>query len=144
MPDGQLRFDQIARPRRKQTRHLGKRPTLRGETRLPEGERQTQWYGPASAAGGWRYRQRRKLLMEGLRSTVAWKVQGNDFSRKLSTLRFIVRSFQGHLAGRDKELPWFSAFRSSSLAPGKVRIGQALAFPVSRGTISGGSSRMTK
>jgi hemerythrin-like domain-containing protein len=38
-----------------------------------------------------------KLLMEGLRSTVAWKVQGNDFSRKLSTLRFIVRSFQGHL-----------------------------------------------
>ena len=38
-----------------------------------------------------------KLLFEGLRSTVAWKVQGNDFSRKLSTLRFIVRSFQGHL-----------------------------------------------
>src|SRR5271154_4824126 len=38
-----------------------------------------------------------KLLFAGLRSTVAWKVQGNDFSRKLSTLRFIVRSFQGHL-----------------------------------------------
>jgi hemerythrin-like domain-containing protein len=38
-----------------------------------------------------------KLLMDGLRSTLAWKVQGNDFSRKLSTVRFIVRSFQGHL-----------------------------------------------
>src|SRR5271166_2360821 len=38
-----------------------------------------------------------KRLMEGLRATVAWKVQGNDFSRKLSTLRFMVRSFQGHL-----------------------------------------------
>src|SRR5271166_3255072 len=38
-----------------------------------------------------------KRLMEGLRATVAWKIQGNDFSRKLSTLRFIVRSFQGHL-----------------------------------------------
>ena len=38
-----------------------------------------------------------KLLIEGLRSTLAWKVHSNDFSRKLSTLRFIVRSFQGHL-----------------------------------------------
>jgi len=37
------------------------------------------------------------LLIEGLRSTIAWRVEGNDFSRKLSTLRFIVRSFQGHL-----------------------------------------------
>ena len=38
-----------------------------------------------------------KLLIEGLRSTVDWKVHGGDFSRKLSTLRFIVRSFQGHM-----------------------------------------------
>lgn len=38
-----------------------------------------------------------KLLVEGLRSAVSWKVQGGDFSRKLSTLRFTVRSFQGHL-----------------------------------------------
>jgi len=37
------------------------------------------------------------LLMEGLRSTLAWKVQGADFSRKLSTLRFMAQSFQRHL-----------------------------------------------
>lgn len=38
-----------------------------------------------------------KLLIEGLRSTLSWKVHSSDFSRKLSTVRFIVRSFQGHL-----------------------------------------------
>jgi hypothetical protein len=38
-----------------------------------------------------------KLLEEGLRNTLAWKVQGNDFSRKLSTLRFMAQSFQRHL-----------------------------------------------
>ena len=38
-----------------------------------------------------------KLLMEGLRSTVAWKVQDHDITRKLSTLRFIAQSFQRHL-----------------------------------------------
>src|SRR5436190_277538 len=38
-----------------------------------------------------------KYLVEGLRATIAWKVQGGDFSRKLSTLRFIVRSFRTHL-----------------------------------------------
>lgn len=38
-----------------------------------------------------------KLLMESLRTTLAWKVQGNDFSRKLSTLRFVAQSFQRHL-----------------------------------------------
>jgi len=37
-----------------------------------------------------------KMLMEGLRTTLAWKVQGNDFSRKLSTVRFMVQSFQRH------------------------------------------------
>jgi hypothetical protein len=36
-------------------------------------------------------------LVEGLRSTLAWKVQGEDFSRKLATLRFITQSFQRHL-----------------------------------------------
>src|SRR5947207_15996801 len=37
------------------------------------------------------------LLMEGLRNTLAWKVPGTDFARKLSTLRFITQSFQRHL-----------------------------------------------
>jgi len=37
------------------------------------------------------------LLIEGLRNTLAWKVEGNDFARKLSTLRFITQSFQRHL-----------------------------------------------
>jgi Hemerythrin HHE cation binding domain len=37
------------------------------------------------------------LLMEGLSNTLAWKVQDNDFARKLSTLRFITQSFQRHL-----------------------------------------------
>ena len=37
------------------------------------------------------------LLIEGLRNTLAWKVQGTDFVRKLSTLRFTTQSFQRHL-----------------------------------------------
>jgi len=37
------------------------------------------------------------LLTEGLRNTLAWKVQGTDFVRKLSTLRFVTQSFQRHL-----------------------------------------------
>jgi hypothetical protein len=37
------------------------------------------------------------LLIEGLHNTLAWKVQGTDFTRKLSTLRFITHSFQRHL-----------------------------------------------
>ena len=36
-------------------------------------------------------------LMEGLRITTGWQVQGTDASRKLSTLRFVVASFQRHL-----------------------------------------------
>ena len=36
-------------------------------------------------------------LIEGLRITTSWQVQGNDTSRKLSTLRFVVASFQRHL-----------------------------------------------
>jgi hypothetical protein len=36
-------------------------------------------------------------LIQGLRSTAAWRVQEPDASRKLSTLRFIVQSFQRHL-----------------------------------------------
>jgi hypothetical protein len=37
------------------------------------------------------------LIIEGLRSTLAWEVQGADFTRKLSSLRFITQSFQRHL-----------------------------------------------
>jgi hypothetical protein len=37
------------------------------------------------------------LLIEGMRNTLAWKVEGTDFARKLSTLRFITQSFQRHL-----------------------------------------------
>src|SRR5471030_2765170 len=37
------------------------------------------------------------LIIEGLRSTLDWEVEGDDFSRKLSTLRFISESFQRHL-----------------------------------------------
>lgn len=37
------------------------------------------------------------LLIEGLRNTLAWKVQGTDFTHKLSTLCFITQSFQRHL-----------------------------------------------
>lgn len=38
-----------------------------------------------------------KSLVEGLRGALAWQVQGDDFSRKLSTVRFISRSLQRHL-----------------------------------------------
>jgi hemerythrin-like domain-containing protein len=37
-----------------------------------------------------------KFLIEGLQHTVAWKITGDDLSRKLSTLKFIMRSFQSH------------------------------------------------
>jgi hemerythrin-like domain-containing protein len=36
-------------------------------------------------------------LMKALRETMAWQVEGEDGSRKLSTLRFIAQSFQRHL-----------------------------------------------
>ena len=36
-------------------------------------------------------------LMEGVRITTGWQVEGNDASRKLSTLHFVVESFQHHL-----------------------------------------------
>jgi hypothetical protein len=36
-------------------------------------------------------------LVEGLREALAWQIQGDDFSRKLSTVRFISKSFQRHL-----------------------------------------------
>jgi hemerythrin-like domain-containing protein len=36
-------------------------------------------------------------LIEGLRQTMAWTVQGDDLKRKLSTLRFIARSFHNHM-----------------------------------------------
>jgi hypothetical protein len=36
-------------------------------------------------------------LVEGLRATLAWQVQGDDFTRKLSTLRFMAQCFQRHL-----------------------------------------------
>jgi hypothetical protein len=38
-----------------------------------------------------------KNLTEGLRAVLAWEVQGNDYSRKLSTLLFISQSFKRHL-----------------------------------------------
>ena len=38
-----------------------------------------------------------KHLMEGMRIALGWQVQGSDASRKLSTLRFVVGSFQRHL-----------------------------------------------
>jgi len=38
-----------------------------------------------------------KCLVDSLRATMGWKVAGNDFSRKLSTLRFISHSLQRHL-----------------------------------------------
>jgi hemerythrin-like domain-containing protein len=37
------------------------------------------------------------LLVEGLRDTLAWKVQGADFTRKLASIRFFMKSFQRHL-----------------------------------------------
>ncbi len=36
-------------------------------------------------------------IMGALRSTIDWKLHGDDLSRKLSTLRFIAQSFQRHL-----------------------------------------------
>jgi hypothetical protein len=36
-------------------------------------------------------------LIEGLHNTMAWDIQGDDLSRKLSTLKFITRSFQSHM-----------------------------------------------
>lgn len=39
-----------------------------------------------------------KHLIEGIRSTIAWKVTNTDVARKVSTLRFIAQSFQRHLA----------------------------------------------
>jgi hypothetical protein len=38
-----------------------------------------------------------KHIMEGLRLTLGWQVEGADASRKLSTLRFVAGSFQRHL-----------------------------------------------
>jgi len=36
-------------------------------------------------------------VMQGLRISTAWKVPGQDASRKLSTVRFVTQSFQRHL-----------------------------------------------
>jgi hypothetical protein len=38
-----------------------------------------------------------QLLIEGLRQSLAWKIRGDNVSRKLSTLKFITRSFRSHL-----------------------------------------------
>jgi hemerythrin-like domain-containing protein len=38
-----------------------------------------------------------KFLIEGLHNTFAWEIRGDDMSRKLSTLKFIFRSFQSHM-----------------------------------------------
>ena len=37
------------------------------------------------------------LLLEGLRNILAWEVQGDDFTRKLSTLAFVSKSLRRHL-----------------------------------------------
>jgi hypothetical protein len=36
-------------------------------------------------------------LIEGLRQSFAWKIRGDNISRKLSTLKFITRSFRSHM-----------------------------------------------
>jgi hemerythrin-like domain-containing protein len=36
-------------------------------------------------------------ITEGLRQTLSWKLREGDFTRKLSTLRFMSQSFQRHL-----------------------------------------------
>lgn len=38
-----------------------------------------------------------KYLIEGMRHMLAWKTDGPEFARKLSTFRFIAGSFQRHL-----------------------------------------------
>jgi len=38
-----------------------------------------------------------QTIMEGIRETLVWKPTGTDFSRKLTTLRFISQSLQRHL-----------------------------------------------
>jgi len=36
-------------------------------------------------------------VIAALRATLAWRQQGNDFSRKLESLRFVGKSFKRHL-----------------------------------------------
>ena len=36
-------------------------------------------------------------LLEGLRAILAWKTQGDDYTRKLSTLAFVSKSLRRHL-----------------------------------------------
>jgi len=36
-------------------------------------------------------------LVEGLRAILAWKIQGDDYTRKLSTLAFVSKSLRRHL-----------------------------------------------
>jgi hemerythrin-like domain-containing protein len=38
-----------------------------------------------------------EILIEGLQNTLAWKISGADLSRKISTMRFVTRSFQSHM-----------------------------------------------
>lgn len=38
-----------------------------------------------------------KHLTDGLRSTIEWRIQGDNPARKLASLRFIAQSFQRHL-----------------------------------------------
>jgi hemerythrin-like domain-containing protein len=38
-----------------------------------------------------------QFLIDGLRNTLQWRIEGEDVSRKLSTLKFITRSFRSHL-----------------------------------------------
>ena len=38
-----------------------------------------------------------KMLIEGLQDILAWKIQGDDLCRKLSSLAIVARTFQGHM-----------------------------------------------
>src|SRR5438445_9178007 len=38
-----------------------------------------------------------QTIMEGIREALVWKTRGTDFSRKLTTLRFISQSLHRHL-----------------------------------------------
>ena len=38
-----------------------------------------------------------KHIMDGLRAAIGWKLEGDDLSRKLSTISFIAQALQRHL-----------------------------------------------
>jgi len=54
-------------------------------------------------------------IMEGLRITMSWSLEGPDASRKVSTLRFVSQSFQRHLE-RLLALEEYDGYMSLALA----------------------------